>query len=128
MGAAMAFAEDVSRSNNKPATYNYKPNYVDECCYTKKWYDKATAVELVSMILVPVLAVIGVIFGCTLSTPIVAIISGAVGLLAFLIPWMRISKRPSVVVDKKKLKKTLVKIAVEKGDTQTATNILDWDY
>ena len=40
MGAAMAFAEDVARSNTKTATYNYnyKPNYIDECCYYKKWY------------------------------------------------------------------------------------------
>lgn len=130
MGAAMAFAEDVSRSNNKPTTYNYKPNYIDECCYTKKWYDKATAVELTTMILIPVLAIIGVIFGCTLSTPVVAMVSGTVGLFAFFIPWVRISKRSSVVVDKKKLKKTLVKMAVDTGDTQTVKNILnlEWDY
>ena len=128
IGAAMAFAEDVTRSNNKPTTYDYKPNYADECCYHKKWYDKANGIELTIMILVPVLAIVGVIFGCTLSTPVVAIISGAIGLLAFFIPWARISKRSSVIVDKKKLKKTLVKIALEKGDTQTVKNILDWDY
>ena len=128
IGAAMAFAEDVSKSNTKTTTYNYKPDYISECCDYRKWYEKANNLELIIMILVPVLAVVGAIFGCTLSTPIVAIISGVVGLLAFFIPWVRIKKRTSVIIDKKKLKKTLVKIAIDTGNTQAVKDILDWDY